>query len=64
MVSARRNPVIPLMEEAAGMTPCTTVPGGATIRSGLKSPAVLGTSSRMTERMQRATTEAVKESVQ
>ena len=34
------------------------------MRSGLKSPAVLGTSSRMTERTVRATTEAVKESVQ
>ena len=62
--SMRRKPVIPRIEEAAGISPLTTVPAGATIRKGRKSPAVLGISSCITDLMHRATTEAVNESVQ
>ena len=54
---------MPRMDEAAGMTPLTTVPGGATISRGRNMPAVLGISSRSTDRTHRATTEDVKESV-
>ena len=61
--STMRKPVTPRIDDAAGMTPLTIVPGGAITRSGRNRPAVFGTSSRSTERTHNATTDSVKDFV-